>query len=148
RAPLVFGLLERAAKQVVRTKKRGGQLTVVTTAGANGNAEVCRPQAQHKRPPKEKHAVKTRHAAPLAVRRRKANPSFKRYAVIRYACDVLRKADGPLTTNEIAFRLLQAHGIPEPTIAQVRNVFGAVNQSLGHHAGKTLERVGEGMSAQ
>jgi hypothetical protein len=45
---------------------------------------------------------------------------------------------GPLTTKEIAVRMLQETGIPEPDTKQVRNLIGAVNRSLGHHIGKSV----------
>jgi hypothetical protein len=38
---------------------------------------------------------------PIAVRRRRPNKWFKRGTVFRHALDVLRAAEGPLTTREI-----------------------------------------------
>src|SRR5215467_12185251 len=58
---------------------------------------------------------------PVAIRRRKANPWFKRGECFRHALDVLRKADGPLTTKEIARRMLQERGLAEPDRRQVNN---------------------------
>jgi hypothetical protein len=67
---------------------------------------------------------------------------------VQHALDVLRKATGPLTTKEIAVRMLQETGIAEPATKQVRNLIGAVNRSLLRHVGKSVERVGEGMPAR
>jgi hypothetical protein len=85
---------------------------------------------------------------PIAVRRRKANPWFRRGACVQHALDVLRKAAGPLTTKEIAVRMLQETGIAEPDTKQIRNLIGDVNRSLLRHVGKSVERVGEGTPAQ
>jgi hypothetical protein len=85
---------------------------------------------------------------PIAIRRRKANPWFRRGACIQHALDVLRKATGPLTTKEIAVRMLQETGIAEPDVKQVRNLIGAVNRSLLRHVGKSVQHVGEGSPAR
>jgi len=79
---------------------------------------------------------------PIAIRRRRANPWFKRNAGFRHALDILRKADGPLTTREIATRMLQDTGLSKPSIKQVRNLTGAVNRSLARNVGKLV--AGEG----
>src|SRR6266511_587441 len=47
---------------------------------------------------------------PIAVRRRKPNPWFKRGTVFRCALDALRAAGKPLTTREIALAMLTAKG--------------------------------------
>lgn len=39
-------------------------------------------------------------------------------------------------------------GVREPTLAQVRNMIRALRSTLDKHAGKTVERVGEGMPAR
>jgi hypothetical protein len=49
---------------------------------------------------------------------------------------------------ELAVRLLAGHGVTEPTLAQVRNMTGALRPTLDKHKGKTVERVGEGMLAK
>jgi hypothetical protein len=85
---------------------------------------------------------------PIAVRRRKANPWFKRGACVQHALDVLRKTEGPLTTKEVAVRMLQETGIAKPDTKQVRNLIGAVNRSLKGHAGKSVALVGEGTPAR
>ncbi len=78
----------------------------------------------------------------IAVRRRKPNPYFKRGTVWRSALDVLRKANSPLTTNEIARRMLTAKGVLQPTPYERRTVEGAVSGSLSSHKGGAV--VGEG----
>jgi hypothetical protein len=47
---------------------------------------------------------------PIAVRRRKPNPYFKRGTVFRCALDVLRAAERPLTIREIAFGYARGQG--------------------------------------
>jgi hypothetical protein len=47
---------------------------------------------------------------PIAVRRRKPNPWFKRGTVFRYALDALRVAGAPLTSREIVLEMLAAKG--------------------------------------
>jgi hypothetical protein len=85
----------------------------------------------------------------IAVKRRqKRNPWFRRGHMFRAAIDVLREAGGPLETRELAVRLLVGQGVAEPTLAQIRNMTGALRPTLDKHAGKTVERVGEGMPAR
>src|SRR5438552_10312001 len=45
---------------------------------------------------------------PIAVRRRKPNPWFRRGTIFRGALDVLRAAEKPLTAREITLRMLAA----------------------------------------
>jgi hypothetical protein len=79
---------------------------------------------------------------PIAVRRRKPNPYFKRGTVWRSALEVLRVADRPLTAREIADRMLAAKGVQEPAPKAVRDLAGAVQASLRNHDGKTV--IGQG----
>ncbi len=79
---------------------------------------------------------------PIAIRRRRANPWFKRNAGFRHALDILRKADGPLTTKQIAVQMLKDTGLSQPSIKQIRNLTGAVNRSLARNIGKLV--TGEG----
>jgi hypothetical protein len=81
----------------------------------------------------------------IAVRRRKPNLWFKRGTVFRNALDVLRNAERPLTTREIAARMLAAKGVTAPADKDRRTLEGAVQSSLRNHKGKTIETVGEGM---
>jgi hypothetical protein len=67
----------------------------------------------------------------IAVKRRqKRNPWFKRGHMFRAAIDVLREAGGPLETRELAVRLLACQGVTEPTLAQIRNMTGALRPTL------------------
>ncbi len=85
----------------------------------------------------------------IAVKRRQnKNPWFKRGHMFRAAIDVLREAGGPLETREIAVRLLASQGVTEPTLAQIRNMTGALRPTLDKHEGKTVRRAGEGMPAR
>jgi hypothetical protein len=45
-------------------------------------------------------------------------------------------------------RLLADQGVTEPTLAQIRNMTGALRPTLDNHEGKTVERFGEGMPAR
>lgn len=82
---------------------------------------------------------------PIAVRRRKPNPWFKRGTVYRNALDALRKADGPLTAREITERMLQARGITDAKPRAIRDLAGAITSSLRNHKGSGVKAVGEGM---
>lgn len=70
---------------------------------------------------------------PIAVRRRKPNPYFKRGTVWRSALDVLRAAKEPLTTREITARMLAAKGVTNATDKAARDLAGAVQSSLRNH---------------
>src|SRR5215208_6030452 len=59
---------------------------------------------------------------PIAVRRRKGNPWFKRGTILRHALDVLRKADGPLKTREVVRAMLATRGVINPTSEDVRDL--------------------------
>src|SRR6266850_3133560 len=50
---------------------------------------------------------------PIAVRRRKPNPWFRRGTVFRHALDVLRTAEAPLTAREIVTAMIAAKGITD-----------------------------------
>jgi hypothetical protein len=82
----------------------------------------------------------------IAVRRRnRTNPWFDRGDQYRCALDVLRKSTEPLTAREIAVAMLAAKGIADATPKQIRDLVGGIQSSLANHAGKTVERLGEGM---
>ena len=85
---------------------------------------------------------------PIAVRRRKPNPWFKRGTVYRCAIDALRDADKPLTAREITWRMLLAKGVTKPDTKAARDLQGAVLASLRNHAGRAVETVGEGQPAK
>ena len=85
---------------------------------------------------------------PIAVRRRKLNPWFKRGTVFRHALDVLRTAIEPLTAREITFAMLSAAGVSNPDPKAARDLVGSVNSSLQNNDGNSVQRVGEGMPAR
>jgi hypothetical protein len=64
---------------------------------------------------------------PIAVKRRKLNPWFKRGTIFRSGMDVLRLAKGPLTSREIAERMLAAHGVQDAPREAVAALAGSVN---------------------
>ena len=70
--------------------------------------------------------------------RYKRNPLFKRGECFRSAVDVLRRAEGPLTSKEVAMRMLHAKGIAEPDRLIVRHMVGAVHVSFLNHRGRTV----------
>jgi hypothetical protein len=70
---------------------------------------------------------------------------FERGTLLRHALDVLRAAQGPLTTREVVVAMLQARGLFEPTTKQVRDLYGGVQSSLRNRNGKTVVRVGDGV---
>jgi hypothetical protein len=71
----------------------------------------------------------------------------KRGTMFRAALDVLRKADTPLTTMEIATRLIAAKGA-KPTRDQLRKLDDAVRSCIAKNTGKTVRRVGDRMPAR
>ena len=85
---------------------------------------------------------------PIAVRRRKPNPWFRRGTVFRHALDVLRAADRPLTTREITTRMLTARGVTDAAPKAARDLAGGVQSSLRNHRGQSVVTVGEGMSVR
>jgi hypothetical protein len=85
---------------------------------------------------------------PIAVRRRKLNPWFKRGTVFRHALDVLRTATEPLTAREITFSMLSAAGVANPDPKAARDLVGSVNSSLQNNDGNSVQRVGDGIPAK
>lgn len=73
---------------------------------------------------------------PIAVRRKRLNPWFKRGTVLRRVLDVLRNADGPLTAREITVRMVKAHGITNPPADAIRSLSASVSSCLWNHQGK------------
>jgi hypothetical protein len=76
--------------------------------------------------------------APIAVRRRKANPWFKRGTVLRHVLEVLRKAEAPMIPREITEHLLTARGVTDAERAQVVQLTKSVLSALQTHKGKGL----------
>ena len=75
---------------------------------------------------------------PIAVRRRKPNPYFKRGTVFRCALDALRGAGKPLTVREIALAMLAAKRVTDAPPKAVRDLFGAVQAALRNKRGETV----------
>jgi hypothetical protein len=80
---------------------------------------------------------------PIAVRRRKPNPWFKRGTVFRSAVDVLRTADRPLTTLEIARRMVAIKGVQGAPRKGIRVLAGAIQASMRKHKGGMVVAHGE-----
>jgi hypothetical protein len=79
-----------------------------------------------------------------ARRRVTGNPWFKRGTLFRAAIDVLRKAAAPMTVAEIVDAMLAGKGIATTSPKQLAGLQAGVRCSLDNHAGKGVERVGEG----
>jgi hypothetical protein len=80
-----------------------------------------------------------------ARRRVQGNPWFKRGTLFRQALDVLRGATEPMTTKEITDAVLASKGITDAAEKQHADLQAGIRASLEDHAGKTVERVGEGV---
>jgi hypothetical protein len=76
-------------------------------------------------------------------RRRKKNPWFKRGHMFRAA-----RGWRAIGDTGISGAALGRSGLHGATLAQIRNMTGALRPTLDNHAGKTAERVGEGMPAR
>ena len=86
------------------------------------------------------------NARAISARRRiQGNPWFKRGTLFRQALDVLRSVTGTLTVREIADAILAAKGVKNATAKQHAGLQAGVRSSLENHAGKTVERGGEGV---
>jgi hypothetical protein len=83
----------------------------------------------------------------IAARRRyKGNAWFRRGTIMRSALEILRKTQGPLTSREIAERLLVAKGVRDDVSPKaMRSFIASVQTSLVNHEGKTVRRIGEGI---
>lgn len=82
---------------------------------------------------------------PIAVRRRKPNPWFKRGTVFRAVLDVLRTAREPMTARQITETMLRVRRIADPDKAEVRRLITTVQTCLQSNSGKTVANVAEGM---
>jgi hypothetical protein len=80
-----------------------------------------------------------------ARRRQKTNPWFKRGTLFREALGVLRTATGPLTVAEITAGVLATKDVRDATDKQRRGVEAEIRSCLETNAGKTVQRVGEGV---
>jgi hypothetical protein len=82
---------------------------------------------------------------PIAVRRRKPNPWFKRGTVFRHVLGILRSAHAPMTARQIADAMLDAKGITKPDRKDVRAFVTTVQTCLQSNRGRTVVNVAEGM---
>jgi hypothetical protein len=82
---------------------------------------------------------------PIAVRRRKHNPWFKRGTVLRIVLDVLRASKGPMTAREIVVAMLAAKGVKAAKPDDVRSVVTTVQTCLANHDGGTVCNVATGI---
>jgi hypothetical protein len=73
------------------------------------------------------------------LRRSRSNPLFRKGPCSRLALEVLRGADRPMTTREIALAVPARLGVPEPSWLAMRNMVPAVHLTLRHGQGKTVE---------
>lgn len=77
----------------------------------------------------------------ISIRRRKPNVYFKRGTIFRAALDVLREADKPLTSAEVALRMFAAQGV-SPDRQAARDLEGGVRAALKARAGDTVRAIG------
>ena len=82
---------------------------------------------------------------PIAIRRRKPNPWFKRGTVLRRVLDVLRAADGSMTAREIVQAMLAAKDVNDAKTEDVRGLVSTVQICLAHHDGGTVRNIATGM---
>jgi hypothetical protein len=75
------------------------------------------------------------------VKRRTANPWFKRGTIYRRAMDVL-------TARDIAERVLVAANIKRPDNDALADLTGSILASLRNHIGKGIQRTNEGAPAR
>jgi len=78
-----------------------------------------------------------------ALRRVTGNPWFKRGTLFRHALEALRTAKEPMTVRELADAMLVTKGVTADK-KQRNGIEAGVRCSLENHAGKTVERIGEG----
>jgi hypothetical protein len=83
------------------------------------------------------------NVARIAVRRRKPNQWFKRGTIFRAVLEVLRDAEAPISTDEIATVLLRSKGVQEPTREQRLEIEGAIASSLAGNNGKSVRYEGD-----
>jgi hypothetical protein len=84
----------------------------------------------------------------ISVRRRKANPWFRRGTVYRHALDALRAASRPLTPREIAEAMLVKQGATGIPKKRIRDLAASVLSSLRNHKDKAVVTVGEGFPSR
>jgi hypothetical protein len=86
------------------------------------------------------------NARSISARRRvTGNPWFKRGKMFRHALDVLRSAPVPMTVRELTDAVMAARRITNASADQRRKLEAAMRSCLETNAGKTVQRVGEGV---
>jgi hypothetical protein len=77
------------------------------------------------------------NVARIAIKRRTANPWFKRSTLYRYrkALDVLRTATGPMTGADIARAVLAANYVTDADSKAAQTLAQAIQAALRNHAG-------------
>ena len=90
-------------------------------------------------------------ADPEAIRPKKPNRKgcdwFGRGELARMVLDVLREAQGPLSSMEIARAVLIAKGMEPGDVAALRRVEAMVRTGLRRRKDRAVERAGEGCGA-
>jgi hypothetical protein len=76
----------------------------------------------------------------IAIKRRTANPWFKRGTLYRKALDVLRTATEPMTATEIAQAVLAANKVTDADAKAVQVLSQGILASLRNHDGKGVQR--------
>jgi len=84
----------------------------------------------------------------ISVKRRKANPWFKRGTIYRRAVDALRTATEPMTAREIVEKALATANIESPNKDALADLTGSILSSLRNHDGKGVQRTNEGSPAK
>jgi hypothetical protein len=87
-----------------------------------------------------KYDVRTIPARP----RNRVNMWYRRGTMFRVALDILRAADKPLTTREMAKKLFARKGITEPSAENLRDLAAGLRVCLHRKNGKIVKTVGEG----
>jgi hypothetical protein len=83
----------------------------------------------------------------IAIRRRAKNQWFKRGTMFRHALDVLRAAEKPLTSREVAERMLV--GVAADVDGKsAATLTGSVHAALKGHDGIAVKRHGDGEPAK
>src|SRR5262249_39385363 len=81
-----------------------------------------------------------------ARRKQNTNPWFKRGTLFREALGILRTATVPMTVTEIGHAVLAANNLTEVATRKQRlGIESGIRAALEGHAGKTVERIGEGV---
>lgn len=72
----------------------------------------------------------------------KSNSVFKRGEAFLVAIDVLREAGEPLRPMAIAIGMLAKKGIQKPSVAERRNAWNAIKNTMDFYDGRTVRAVG------